>query len=296
MIFSQSSDTTLDHQQSIISSGEDSLPDVNHTSVDLLSDSTGTDMVMMTIKNFDFLDNEIEEYEDNFFPQFESRRRSLNESPELEHSQRRSQFGSTPDLKLLGNISGFMSHGQSTDSISLKEETLSCHDEDLSVISTPEESIRQCPTPCASSVIVIQNPDHVERRETSPLTASTHSLHSSCSDDLNELGASSTSTTFPSLHSFMYLMIQSDEVEEIWRQHVNKVISESSVISTINTSRIFPRLYRELRRRLANITKDAYYYISKSDALKNIGAQIFQTLDMMLIHLECPYFYMTQMC
>ena len=31
--------------------------------IDLLSDSTGTDMVMMTIKNFDFLDNEIEEYD-----------------------------------------------------------------------------------------------------------------------------------------------------------------------------------------------------------------------------------------
>ena len=31
--------------------------------MDLLSDSTGNDMVMMTIKNFDFLDNEIEEYE-----------------------------------------------------------------------------------------------------------------------------------------------------------------------------------------------------------------------------------------
>ena len=69
--------------------------------------------------------------QDNFFPQFESRRRSLNESPDLEHSQRRSQFGSTPDLNLLGRISEFMSHGQSTDSISLKEETLSCHDEDL---------------------------------------------------------------------------------------------------------------------------------------------------------------------
>ena len=72
-----------------------------------------------------------------------------------------------------------------------------------------------------------------------------HSLHSSSSDDMEDLGASATSTTFPSFHaSFLYLMIQSDEVEEIWRQHVNKVISESSVTSTINTSRIFPRLYR----------------------------------------------------
>ena len=35
--------------------------------IDLLSDSTGTDMVMMTIKNFDFLDNEIEEYDVSTF-------------------------------------------------------------------------------------------------------------------------------------------------------------------------------------------------------------------------------------
>ena len=34
-------------------------------------------------------------------------------------------------------------------------------------------------------------------------------------------------------------------------------------------------LFQELRRRLANITKDAYYYISKSDALKSVGAQIY---------------------
>ena len=33
--------------------------------------------------------------------------------------------------------------------------------------------------------------------------------------------------------------------------------------------------FQELRRRLANITKDAYYYISKSDTLKSIGAQIY---------------------
>ena len=38
---------------------------ISISAVDLLSDSTGNDMVMMTIKNFDFLDNEIEEYEVN---------------------------------------------------------------------------------------------------------------------------------------------------------------------------------------------------------------------------------------
>ena len=80
--------------------------------------------------------------QDNFFPQFESRRRSLNESPDLEHSQRRSQFGSTPDLNHLGRISEFtsMSHGQSTDSISLKEETLSCHDDIVCIEQHPSKA------------------------------------------------------------------------------------------------------------------------------------------------------------
>ena len=39
-------------------------------------------------------------------------------------------------------------------------------------------------------------------------------------------------------------MNQGDEVDEMWKQHVSKVISESSVTNTVYTSQIFPKLYR----------------------------------------------------
>jgi len=33
-------------------------------------------------------------------------------------------------------------------------------------------------------------------------------------------------------------------------------------------------LFQELRRRLATLTKDAYYYISKTEDLKEVGTQL----------------------
>lgn len=296
VIFSQSSDT-LDHQQSIASSGEDSIPDIAQSSDGIYSvDSNGLDMVKMTIKNFDFLGEYEAEYDDNdYFTSFDqSRRHSFNDSPDPDHPRHRSsQFGSTPDLNLLGKLSltEIPGHGVSTESINIDRETLSGRE---SVSSTPDEPHHRSITPCASSVIVIQNPGLLEEQENSPLTESVHSVDSICSDDgdLGDLSASATSTTFPNyLISYMYLMTQGDEVDEMWKQHVSKVISESSVTNTVNTSQIFPRLYRELRRRLATLTKDAYYYISKTEGLKNIGAQLLQTLDTMFTHLDCPFFF-----
>ncbi|XP_053400043.1 protein furry-like isoform X2 [Mercenaria mercenaria] len=302
VIFSQSSDT-LDHQQSIASSGEDSIPDIAQSSDGIYSvDSNGLDMVKMTIKNFDFLGEYEAEYDyqtnlhdNDYFTSFDhSRRQSLNDSPDPDHSRHRSsQFGSTPDLNLIGKLSltEIPGHGVSTESINIDRETLSGRE---SVSSTPEEPHHRSVTPCASSVIVIQNPGLMEEQENSPLTESVHSVDSICSDDpdLVDLGASASSVTFPNfLISYVYLMNQGEEVDEMWKQHVSKVISESSVTNTVYTSQIFPRLYRELRRRLATLTKDAVYYISKTEGLKNIGAQLLQTLDTMFTHLECPYFF-----
>ena len=73
-----------------------------------------------------------------------------------------------------------------------------------------------------------------------------HSVDSICSDDpdLVDLGASASSVTFPNFHvSCVYLMNQGDEVDETLKQHVSKVISESSVTNTVYTSQIFPKLY-----------------------------------------------------
>ena len=60
-----------------------------------------------------------------------------------------------------------------------------------------------------------------------------------------ELSSSATSPGFSQIHStFMYLTIQTDEVEETWKSHVTKVMSESSALLTLNTSHIFPKLYK----------------------------------------------------
>ncbi|WAQ97896.1 FRYL-like protein [Mya arenaria] len=197
VIFSQYSDT-VDPQPSIPSSGEDSIPDIAQSSDGIYSvDSSGLDIVKMTIKTFDFLGEYEPEYDDNDYFTFDSsRRQSFNESQDGMFSQR-PNFGSTPDLQRLSKLTlaEIPIHGISTDSINLDRETLSGRE---SVSSTPEDTHRQCTTPCASSVIVIQNPGLEEGRE----------------------------------------------VDEMWKRHVTKVISESSVNNTICTSQIFPKLYR----------------------------------------------------
>ncbi|XP_052278154.1 protein furry-like isoform X3 [Dreissena polymorpha] len=309
VIFSQYSDT-IDPQPSIPSSGEDSIPDMAQSSDGIYSgDSNSLDLVTMTIKNFDFLGEYDLEYDyphnhnvhdNDYFNTFESsRRQSFNEMPE-EVLHRRTNFGSTPDLQRLSKLtlSEIPVHGISTESINIDRETLSGRE---SVSSTPEESQRQgCVTPCASNVIVIKNPGLPDDQEYSPKTDSTHSLasSSSCSDDDDEdpdnaiLSASATSSTYPTLlASYMYLMSPTEDVDEMWKMHVSKVMSESSVTNTINTSQIFPKLYRELRRRLATLTKDAYYYVSKTEGLKGIGAQLLAALETMFNNLECPYFF-----
>ncbi|KAL3879804.1 hypothetical protein ACJMK2_032086 [Sinanodonta woodiana] len=299
VIFSQSSDT-LDHQQSVVSSGDDSLPDNAQSSDALYSDSNGTDLINMTIKGFDFLDNELGESEENdYFSQLGDRRHSLSlDSPEPEMTRPRCQYGSVPDLKLLDtlNMSEFPSNAQSTESISLKEETFSDHESFASLAHETDACVQSTPAGI-SSIIVIQNPGLGERRKSSPLTASTHSLNSVSDLDTVELGSSAASSNFPQLYSAYLCTIQSDEIEDAWKQHVMDVMSESSAATAVRISYIFPRLYRELRRRLATITKEAGYYIAKSDSLRSIATQLYillqtlQVLDLMFTHLECPYFF-----
>jgi hypothetical protein len=69
-------------------------------------------------------------FQDNdYFTSFDqSRRHSFNDSPDPDHPRHRSsQFGSTPDLNLLGKLSltEIPGHGISTESINIDRETLS---------------------------------------------------------------------------------------------------------------------------------------------------------------------------
>ena len=80
---------------------------------------------------------------------------------------------------------------------------------------------------------------------------SRHSLSSLCSDDDEEeeearaLSESAASTLFPSaLSSYLSLVPACEDVDEGWKRHVTRVMSEASVTNTIYTSHIFPKLYK----------------------------------------------------
>ncbi|XP_048243647.1 protein furry-like isoform X3 [Haliotis rufescens] len=284
VIFSQSSDT-LDHQHSVASSGEEaSLPEAP-SSNNVLDDSSGNEL-MVTFKGFDFLDNELEESEnEDFFSQFGDRRHSLNlqDSP----TTVRPHFGSVPDLKLIGSPSLTEITISPSESLSVKE-TLSEDESESSAMDDNDDIPQDLP---ASESIVVTNPKLERRRRSSPLTASTRSLCSNPSEtDIVELTASVSSPSFSQLQS-LSLNLQSDEVEEVWKNHVTKVMGEVSLAHTFSTFQVFPRLFRELRRRLMTMTKEACFYISKTESLKTIASQIMTVLDMLYVQMECPFIF-----
>ncbi|VDI61895.1 Hypothetical predicted protein [Mytilus galloprovincialis] len=204
--------------------------------------------------------------DNDFFTLPDSRRHSLQMLTPT-GSNGHTQFGSVPDLKLLGAMSLAESPISPSDSISL-------HEEKIADTELPEED-GMPKLPLVTS-ITIKSPRLEESRRSSVSSCSTHSIASSDSDmEQVELSSSATSPGFSQIHStFMYLTIQTDEVEETWKSHVAKVMSESSALLTLNTTHIFPKLYKELRRRLDTMTKEACYYIAKTDSLKHIATQL----------------------
>lgn len=75
-----------------------------------------------------------------------------------------------------------------------------------------------------------------------------HSLQSEESEsdtDLVESGSNAASPSFvQDKETFVFMTLQNDEVEDVWKAHIANVMSESSAVLTVKTSQIFPRLYR----------------------------------------------------
>lgn len=63
--------------------------------------------------------------------------------------------------------------------------------------------------------------------------------------DIVEVGSNAASPSFlQDKDTFVFMTLQNDEVEDVWKAHISKVMSESSAVLTVKTSQIFPRLYR----------------------------------------------------
>nr|AOV18883.1 furry [Lymnaea stagnalis] len=284
VIFSQSSDT-LDHQPSVGgSSGEEtSLPEASSNDTLMCNESSGNEL-MVTFKGFDFLDNELEESEsEDFFSQLVDRRHSLHLEPSPT-APGRPNFGSEPNLQM---ISSNLSKRSPRDSVTEEPST-----DDESESSEQEASGATATTDSLAGSSSIQASSNLGRQRSSPLTASTQSLSSNSPSETDtvDLNSSQASPAFTQL-SVLLLNLQADEVEEVWRGHVAKVTVESSISHVGKTCQIFPKLFRELRKRLTTMTKEACYYISKSENLKPVTSQILQVMDLVHQQLDCPFFF-----
>ncbi|XP_059157209.1 protein furry homolog isoform X2 [Physella acuta] len=281
VIFSQSSDT-LDHQPSVGgSSGEEtSLPETSSNDTLMCNESSGNEL-MVTFKGFDFLDNELEESEsEDFFSQLVDRRHSLH----LETSpttSARPNFGSEPNLAISSNISRRSPRDSVTEEPSTDEESESSEHEASGATATTDSIT-------GSTSIQVKLGD----LRSSPLTASTQSLSSNSASETDtvDLNSSQASPAFSQL-SGVLLNLEADEVEEVWKSHVTKVLAESSLSHVGKTCQIFPKLFRELRKRLTTMTKEACYYICKAENLKSITSQILQVLELVHQQLDCPFLF-----
>ncbi|GFN79511.1 protein furry homolog isoform x3, partial [Plakobranchus ocellatus] len=260
VIFSQSSDT-LDHQPSVGgSSGEEtSLPEASSNDTLLGNESSGNEL--MIIKNFDFLDNELEESE--------------------------LVGGSTGGAGDRGSLAKIV--GSPRDSVTEEPST-----DDESESSEPDRSGATATSDSVGgvSISVQAQESALGRLRSSPLTASTQSLSSNSPSETDtvDLNSSQASPAFSQL-SMVLLNLQADELEETWRAHVTRVMAECSLSHVGRTCRIFPRLFRELRKRVTTMTKEACYYIPKSENLNAITSQILQVLDLVHQQLDCPFFF-----
>lgn len=305
VIFSQSNDNLEHdsktpqpppHHPSLTSSENTSLHEVSSNDA-LLSDPNGNEL-LLTFKGFDFLDNELEEAEDYDKYFFEKdyfiykqnddyfslgdRRQSLN----LEASGPSSLalFGSVPDLKLLGTF-GDNKSLTLTESVSMLEEGFS---DEESQTSGPDDTGAPNDLPCNSTITL---PNQIWFKRSVP------SFHSRLCLNHEMESFSDDPTLLPfclntAIKKAQYFNIQSDEVYDAWKSHLSKVIKESSPTDISSTCHIFPRLYKELWKRLTSFTKEACYYIAKSSSLYSLTQKIMQTLNLLFSHVHCPFVFM----
>ena len=75
----------------------------------------------------------------------------------------------------------------------------------------------------------------------------------------------------PARSSFIYIPV--DEVEEIWRAHVDSILTDASGRCAVNTCHIFTQLYKVMQQRFCNLTREACNYLG--DKLRGIALQFY---------------------
>ena len=103
------------------------------------------------------------------------------------------------------------------------------------------------------------------------LLSFSHSLHSDVSvPDISDLSPSHASPHFSSMSAI--LSIQNDELDDVWRSHVRRVIMDEPATQNVNTFHLFARLF-QVRSKIVVGLRLPKYLVNFFYSLPNIETQ-----------------------
>ena len=91
----------------------------------------------------------------------------------------------------------------------------------------------------------------------------------SSTSDLDSIANSPVALAITHSSSFIYIPV--DEVEEVWRVHVDNVVRDLSGRWAVHSFHVFTQLYKVMQQRFCNLTREACNYLG--DKLRDIALQ-----------------------
>ncbi|CAH1777850.1 unnamed protein product [Owenia fusiformis] len=266
VIFSQSSDT-IERQPSMSASSEEASLVEGIPGDMKLEDSNSSEQQFRLFKEFDFLDIELEEGEGENAAAWGLKRQSLTSLDSEESQMRQSQ-----SLNTL-----------------VKEES---SDDEVRSMSPVDELVLTQDLSSSGSILMQTSLSlDRRRRHSSPMTGSSHSVQSLGSEaEFTDLSPSNASPSYSNMAT-AFLNLQSEDIEDQWRDHVANIMRDSNGIYAENTFSLFTKLFKDTKRKLGTLTKEACYFLSKTKALGTITRQLLDMLELLVTQAECPFVY-----
>ncbi|KAG1696979.1 Protein furry -like [Nymphon striatum] len=237
VIFSQSSDLLERHSSMCSSTEEVSIINNDMSAESKLDDTATAEQQFGVFKDFDFLEYELESQEGESIDNFNwgVRRRSLTNLD-----------GNTTDTRSSMEI-GAVSYAP----VTRREES---SDDEIGSVSPVEDASNELdhsnigmmfPPNTLPGLLNSSSHHHTE--------SSQSSSSSTCSE--NDLGDITPSNNSPSFMTLLATFAHSDEIEEIWRSHVNTLMSESTPATVLSTPQVFKLLFKIIKCRLVEKVK-----------------------------------------
>lgn len=147
-----------------------------------------------------------------------------------------------------------------------------------SLRSSPNSNHLPNRTQSSTSLVVQTNKNEQQNAQQMFIVQAISSLYLSCLPYINLLN------------------INQDEIEEIWKIHINmNTTNLEKGINMLETFYLFKKLFKEICRRLNNLILECCHYLSRNTKLfVPIEKHLVNILDLINTKLECPVVYFDQ--